>query len=177
MTLTLDHEHRITDKQSTLVSVPSHLSLTLSNNDRSLLNELEDWLDTDITTLSEPMLVTHQFEARTHPHSLINLINYILLEKSGAEIASTALFDSAKGFNQQVTMRDIINNYPFPNTFQVLELNGKGIKAALEKSASYFSVNDNNEITVSDTFYLQNLNILIMIYMEESLIPFMLVHL
>ncbi|MEJ7281637.1 5'-nucleotidase C-terminal domain-containing protein, partial [Staphylococcus epidermidis] len=63
-----------------------------------------------------------------------------------------ALFDSAKGFNQQVTMRDIINNYPFPNTFQVLELNGKGIKAALEKSASYFSVNDNNEITVSDTF-------------------------
>lgn len=49
-------------------------------------------------------------------------------------------------------MRDIINNYPFPNTFQVLELNGKGIKAALEKSASYFSVNDNNEITVSDTF-------------------------
>ena len=80
MTLTLDHEHRITDKQSTLVSVPSHLSLTLSNNDHSLLNELEDWLDTDITTLSEPMLVTHQFEARTHP-SLINLINYILLEK------------------------------------------------------------------------------------------------
>ena len=81
MTLTLDYEHRITDKQSTLVSVPSHLSLTLSNNDHSLLNELEDWLDTDITTLSEPMLVTHQFEARTHPHSLINLINYILLEK------------------------------------------------------------------------------------------------
>ena len=152
VTLTLDHEHQITDKQSTLVSVPSHLSLTLSNNDHSLLNELEDWLDTDITTLSEPMLVTHQFEARTHPHSLINLINYILLEKSGADIASTALFDSAKGFNQQVTMRDIINNYPFPNTFQVLELNGKGIKAALEKSASYFSVNDNNEITVSDTF-------------------------
>ena len=115
VTLTLDHEHQITDKQSTLVSVPSHLSLTLSNNDHSLLNELEDWLDTDITTLSE-------------------------------------LFDSAKGFNQQVTMRDIINNYPFPNTFQVLELNGKGIKAALEKSASYFSVSDNNEITVSDTF-------------------------
>ena len=41
---------------------------------------------------------------------------------------NTALFDSAKGFNQQVTMRDIINNYPFPNTFQVLELNGKELK-------------------------------------------------
>ena len=71
MTLTLDHEHQITDKQSTLVSV-SHLSLTLSNNDHSLLNELEDWLDTDITTLSEPMLVTHHSKLeRTLIHLLI----------------------------------------------------------------------------------------------------------
>ena len=151
VTLTLDHEHQITDKQSTLVSVPSHLSLTLSNNDHSLLNELEDWLDTDITTLSEPMLVTHQFEARTHPHSLINLINYILLEKSGADIACTALFDSANGFDEKVTMRDIINNYPFPNTFKVIELSGKDIKLAIERSASYFDI-VNHKITVNKEF-------------------------
>lgn len=50
-------------------------------------------------------------------------------------IASTALFDSKKrGFNKRITMRDIINNYPFPNTFQVLKLTGAGIKDALEKS-------------------------------------------
>ena len=76
------------------------------------------------------------------PHPLINLINVMLLEKSGADIASTALFDSAAGFNKRITMRDIINNYPFPNTFQVLKLTGAGIKDALEKSASYFTLND-----------------------------------
>ena len=38
------------------------------------------------------------------------------------------------GFNKRITMRDIINNYPFPNTFQVLKLTGAGIKDALEKS-------------------------------------------
>ncbi len=49
-------------------------------------------------------------------------------------------------------MRDIINNYPFPNTFQVLKLTGAGIKDALEKSASYFTLNDKNEITINDAF-------------------------
>ena len=47
-----------------------------------------------------------------------------------------------RGFNKRITMRDIINNYPFPNTFQVLKLTGAGIKDALEKSASYFTLND-----------------------------------
>ena len=42
----------------------------------------------------------------------------------------------------RITMRDIINNYPFPNTFQVLKLTGVGIKDALEKSVSYFALND-----------------------------------
>lgn len=69
---------------------------SLLPEDSKLLTHLEDWLDTEITTLPEPMLVEDQFEARMKPHPLINLINVMLLEKSGADIASTALFDSAK---------------------------------------------------------------------------------
>ena len=67
---------------------------SLLPEDSKLLTHLEDWLDTEITTLPEPMLVKDQFEARMKPHPLINLINVMLLEKSGADIASTALFDS-----------------------------------------------------------------------------------
>lgn len=48
-------------------------------------------------------------------------------------------------------MRDIINNYTFPNIFKVLELSGKDIKLAIERSASYFDL-VNNEITVSADF-------------------------
>lgn len=59
------------------------------------------------------MRINNSFEARKSPHAFVNLLNYILLEKSGADIACTALFDSANGFDEKVTMRDIINNYPF----------------------------------------------------------------
>lgn len=152
VTLTVNDQHQITNKQVALLPVTSETDFELLPEDASLLNNLEDWLDTNITTLPEPMLVEDKFEARVKPHPLLNLINLILLEKSGADIASTALFDSAAGFNTQVTMRDIINNYPFPNTFQVLELTGAGIKEALELSASYFALDENNEITINESF-------------------------
>ncbi|QQQ82447.1 bifunctional metallophosphatase/5'-nucleotidase [Staphylococcus haemolyticus] len=152
VTLTIGDNNQIIDTQSELLPVVGDSEYSLLPEDSKLLTHLEDWLDTEITTLPEPMLVEDQFEARMKPHPLINLINVMLLEKSGADIASTALFDSAAGFNKRITMRDIINNYPFPNTFQVLKLTGAGIKDALEKSASYFTLNDKNEITINDAF-------------------------
>lgn len=152
VTLTLNHHRQIIEKEAKLLSVTSNIELTLLDQDASLLTHLEDWLDTNITTLSEPMLINDKFEARRQPHPFLNLLNYILLEKSGADIASTALFDSATGFNQQVTMREIINNYPFPNTFQVLKLSGSQIKEALEQSASYFALDNNNHITVNEDY-------------------------
>jgi len=152
VTLTLNHHRQIIEKEAKLLPVTSDIELTLLEQDASLLTHLEDWLDTNITTLSEPMLINDKFEARRQPHPFLNLLNYILLEKSGADIASTALFDSATGFNQQVTMREIINNCPFPNTFQVLKLSGFQIKEALEQSASYFALDNNNHITVNENY-------------------------
>ena len=66
-------------------------------------------------------------------------------------MACTALFDSATGFTKHVTMRDVINNYPFPNTFKVLRVSGADIKAAIERSAEYFDVIQ-EEITISKDF-------------------------
>ncbi|MEB7366903.1 bifunctional metallophosphatase/5'-nucleotidase [Staphylococcus borealis] len=152
VTLTIGDNNQIIDTQSELLPVVRDSEFSLLPEDAKLLTQLEDWLDTEITTLPEPMLVEDKFKARMKPHPLINLINGMLLENSGADIASTALFDSAAGFNTRITMREIINNYPFPNTFQVLKLTGAGIKDALEKSASYFALNDENEITINDAF-------------------------
>lgn len=48
-------------------------------------------------------------------------------------------------------MRDVINNYPFPNTFKVLAVSGAELKNAIERSAEYFDVQD-GEISVSADF-------------------------
>ena len=49
-------------------------------------------------------------------------------------------------------MRDIINNYPFPNTFKVLEMTGKGIREALEQSARYFDLTDSGDVVLMTRF-------------------------
>ncbi len=50
-----------------------------------------------------------------------------------------------------MTMRDVINNYPFPNTFKVLAVSGAKLKEAIERSAEYFDV-QNDEVSVSADF-------------------------
>lgn len=48
-------------------------------------------------------------------------------------------------------MRDVINNYPFPNIFKVLAVSGAKLKEAIERSAEYFDVK-NDEVSVSADF-------------------------
>ena len=94
------------------MNVNNNTSFKPNVEDIALRNQLEDWLDTQIAELPT-LRINNSFEARKSPHAFVNLLNYILLEKSGADIACTALFDSANGFDEKITMRDIINNYPF----------------------------------------------------------------
>jgi 2',3'-cyclic-nucleotide 2'-phosphodiesterase/3'-nucleotidase len=60
--------------------------------------------------------------------------------------------DSVKGFDKEITMRDIVSNYIYPNTLKVIRVTGSDMKAALERSASYFALDENGELTVSKDF-------------------------
>lgn len=149
--LEVDSQKKVIDRKTQLVPVEHIDTFQLEESQTQLWKSVETWLDTPIATLNQPMKITNQWEARTEPHPFINLLIHALLERSGSQIASTALFDSASGFSKNITMRDIINNYPFPNTFKVLEISGKALLDALEKSASYFDFKD-NELGINDEF-------------------------
>lgn len=149
--LNIENKTDIEIENCTLLNVESCDNTKIKQEDHALRNQLENWLDEKVATLPTSMRVENAFEARVKPHPFTNLLNYILLKSSDADIACTALFDSAKGFDNEVTMRDIINNYPFPNTFKVLKLSGKDIKLAIERSATYFDL-ENDKISVSSVF-------------------------
>ena len=46
------------------------------------------------------------------------------------------------GFSKKISVRDVLINYPYPNTLKVLEVTGEKLKEAIEKSATYFVVED-----------------------------------
>lgn len=123
----------------------------------SYMNEIEEstqeWLDEPIGHIDGDMTIDDSFHARIHKHPFIQFIQDVQMEESGVDISVTALLNNVStGFSQTVTMRDIVSNYMYPNTLVVLELTGRDIKEALEKSAEYFSLDTNGKIMVNPAY-------------------------
>lgn len=121
---------------------------------------LEQFLDQQVGTLSEDILCDDLFEVRLKGHAFVNLLQEIQMSVSDADFSTMPVFDTTIGFKQSVSIRDILINYPYPNTLKVLKVNGHKFKEALEKSASYFNF-DGDSVKVSDAFTIpkkQNYN-------------------
>lgn len=113
----------------------------------------QTWLDQPIGSIDGDMSITDPLQARIVKHPFIQFIQEVQMDASGADISVTSLLSNhTTGFSSTVTMREVVSNYMFPNTLVVLELTGAAIKAALEKSANYFILDDNGEIAVNPTY-------------------------
>lgn len=100
--------------------------------------ELEAWLDQPVGKVVGDMTIVDAMQARLVEHPYVEFINQVQMAASGAEISGTALFNNeGKGFQETITMRDIITNYIYPNTLAVLKVSGADLKAALEQTANY----------------------------------------
>lgn len=154
--LTLNNENQIIDKTSSLLIVDD---VEVDKEVLTLTSEYETqtqaWLDTPIGMIEGDMLITDPFLIRTEDNPLIEFINKVQMEIAGVDISNTALFNNASpGFRPNVTMRDIVSNYVYPNTLKVLQLSGQDIMDALEQNASYFILNEEGQLDVNPAFLL-----------------------
>ncbi|OAA29742.1 2', 3'-cyclic nucleotide 2'-phosphodiesterase [Kosmotoga arenicorallina S304] len=144
----------ITDKAVTSISAgtvdadPDVLALVQDYEDK-----VQEWLDQPVGIATGDFYVEDPLVARLSDNPLIEFINKVQMEASGAPISSAALFNnSIKGWKAgPVTLRDINAVYIYPNTLKVLKVTGADIKAALERSAEYFSLED-GEVTVTKSW-------------------------
>ncbi|HJV46507.1 MAG TPA: bifunctional UDP-sugar hydrolase/5'-nucleotidase [Bacillota bacterium] len=144
----------ITDKSSSLLAVkdiaadPEILQMVKSYEDHT-----QQWLDQPIGKIKGDMLVHNPMDIRLRDNALIEFFNKVQMENAKVDISNTALFDNrSPGLNSDVTMRDVVSNYIYPNTLRVLRVTGQDIKDALEQSASYFEQYDGTEIKVSSKY-------------------------
>ena len=115
--------------------------------------QTQEWLDQTIGEIVGDMTIADPFEVRLKDHPLIEFINKVQMEAAGVAISNTALFhNESPGFANNVTMRDIVSNYIYPNTLKVIRIYGQDIKDALEKSATYFVLDENKKLKVNPTF-------------------------
>ena len=83
--------------------------------------------------------------------SFITFLNKVQQEKTGADLSSNALFLGATGFGKDITMRDLVSTYVYPNTTVVKKITGKILREYLEKTAEFWMIH-NEHIVVNPSY-------------------------
>lgn len=134
--------HDLSDVEADL-EVLSLIEKTESNTQR--------FLDQVVGQFDRAYLIDDQLKARLYKHPLVSFINQVQLAYTNADIALCGLGNHVVGFNRKVTIRDILGTYVYPNTLVVKKMTGHTILKALEKTMSFFEVED-DEIVVSKKY-------------------------
>lgn len=144
----------VAEKASELLSVEGvEPEQDVLDSVKSYEEAAQQWLDTPIGAISGDMTVRDPMRLRMEDNALIEFINKVQMETAGARISNTALFsDDAPGFPEKVTMRHIVSNYIYPNTLKVIRISGRDMREALEKSATYFTLDEEGHVRVSPKF-------------------------
>ena len=115
----------------------------------------QEWLDKTLGTTNVDLYVDDENHARLYKSQLITFLNLVQLEETGADISASALFLRATGFKKEITMRDLVSTYQFPNTLVVKEVSGKVLREYLEKDMEFWTVID-DEIKVNPLYDFPN---------------------
>lgn len=110
------------------------------------------WLDTPVGHLDTTLRPDTPLRMAAEGSFIANFFNQVQLEASGAEISATCLGNEVRGFEENVTVRDIVATYIYPNTLITLQVDRSVLKEALERSAEYFDLDARGGLCVSDRF-------------------------
>lgn len=110
------------------------------------------FLDQPLGELDIPLAPGGHMEMAEKGSVIANFFNQVQLAASGADLSVSSLANVVKGFNKKVTIRDVVATYVFPNTLKTLRVNRRVLKAALERCAEYFELDENGQLQVGRSF-------------------------
>ena len=117
----------------------------------SLDKGTQAWLDQPIAHLSEPAPIENAIEGRINGAPFINLIQQMQLWFTKADISATAIMsETAKGFSKNVTMREVLLNYPYANQLCIVKVSGKDLRDIIEYSCAFLEKDKDGKIKFID---------------------------
>ena len=145
--VTMDEDGKFS---SELCTPPSEANLTPEQ--AQLWEKVNIWLDTPIGSLSKAIWPGEKLDMALNGSSIADFFNTVQLWSSGADISCAALSNELRGFDSEVTVRDVVASYVYSNTLVVMEVTGEIIKQAMEQCARYFAVDENGVVSIADSF-------------------------
>lgn len=110
------------------------------------------WLDTAIGHCAMDLKITNEHDARVHKSQVITFLNMVQTDATGADLSASALFLHATGFEKEITMRDLVSTYVFPNTLVVKRITGRTLRAYLERCAAFWALDDEGRIIIDPQY-------------------------
>ncbi len=90
--------------------------------------------------------------ARARPTPIIEFIQSVQKEVTGAQLSAAAAFNLEGGFPAgAVRLSDVASVYPYENTLRAVRISGAQLKAYLERSAEYYQVDSTGHVTLNPT--------------------------
>lgn len=118
-----------------------------------LKHRMDEWLDTPVGHLDRPLDVTDHLSMALTGCPLCNFVNTVLLDVSGAQIATSAMANEASGLPRDITIRNVVAAYIYSNTLKVLDMTAADLKRYMERCAEYMTLCDGVPI-VSQSFLM-----------------------
>ncbi len=142
--ITFDNSNKIKEVEGKLI--PAKL-YDEDPRPKKILKEIEAnnqiFLDEIIGEVVEGDLeVKDAFKARLEKHAIVDFINNIQLDATGAILSATSLANQVSGFKKHITIRNVLSTYVYSNTLVVVEIPGLNLRKYLERCAEYFIVKD-----------------------------------
>lgn len=119
---------------------------------RRMEEDVQHWLNEPVGHLNKELLPGEKAQMALYGSSIADFLNRVQLYFSGADISAVGLANEIAGFHKEVSTRDIIATYPYPNTLVVCKITGAQLKAVMERSAEYFEVTEDGSVTVAESF-------------------------
>ncbi|WP_052400741.1 bifunctional metallophosphatase/5'-nucleotidase [Oceanobacillus jeddahense] len=154
----LEEDHyQLAHKETSLLPVKDAPADEIILSDiKEIEKEVDDWLDETLTTVSDPSTMQIEDPLKDvwiKEHPMIEWVNKAFLKITGADMASTAFFlTQGMRFGNTLTRRDIHTFYPFANTLVVMEATGEEIRASLEFSASFLTLDADGNPAISEAW-------------------------
>jgi 2',3'-cyclic-nucleotide 2'-phosphodiesterase/3'-nucleotidase len=119
---------------------------------RSIEDDIQRKLDEPLGKLAEPINFSGRLDVALHGSALAVFINQVQREAGNADISATCLYNISRNLREDITARDLLIAYEFPNTLKVLEITGSILRNALEQCATYFTCDSHGKSTIDPAF-------------------------
>lgn len=113
---------------------------------------IDRYLSSVVGTLDFPLEDRGKLESGLKGSSLADFINSVQKDYVSSDVSACSLFNEPVTLSGRVTYGDLFAAYPFSNTLFKLEIDGDILKKAMERSASYFDLDERGRLVISRRF-------------------------